>query len=55
MQRLISSNMFQEVWLTWGKATYYYGLVPGVFGIGLAYSGECTLNPATLFAKIFVQ
>jgi hypothetical protein len=29
-------------------------LVPGVFAFGLWYSGEFTMNPVTLFSKIFL-
>ncbi|CAE7690192.1 DNAJC10 [Symbiodinium pilosum] len=39
-----------DQWAHIAKALFHYSLVPGVFAYGLWYSGEFTLNPATLFA-----
>eukprot|EP00405_Crypthecodinium_cohnii_P002483 CAMPEP_0194746758 /NCGR_PEP_ID=MMETSP0323_2-20130528/744_1 /TAXON_ID=2866 ORGANISM="Crypthecodinium cohnii, Strain Seligo" /NCGR_SAMPLE_ID=MMETSP0323_2 /ASSEMBLY_ACC=CAM_ASM_000346 /LENGTH=72 /DNA_ID=CAMNT_0039659469 /DNA_START=79 /DNA_END=297 /DNA_ORIENTATION=+ len=44
-----------DAWNTWGSTVYHYSIVPAVFGIGLAYTDEFTLNPATLIQKIFLQ
>ena len=48
----IASMRIGQAWDNWGHTAFHYGMVPGVFAIGLAYSGEFTLNPVTLFSKI---
>eukprot|EP00401_Gymnodinium_catenatum_P023384 CAMPEP_0117554026 /NCGR_PEP_ID=MMETSP0784-20121206/50535_1 /TAXON_ID=39447 /ORGANISM="" /LENGTH=93 /DNA_ID=CAMNT_0005351165 /DNA_START=95 /DNA_END=374 /DNA_ORIENTATION=+ len=48
----LASARLGHFWEAYGHTMYHYGLVPGVFAYGLWYSGEFTLNPATLFAKI---
>eukprot|EP00446_Apocalathium_sp_SHHI-4_P029578 CAMPEP_0177226450 /NCGR_PEP_ID=MMETSP0367-20130122/40092_1 /TAXON_ID=447022 ORGANISM="Scrippsiella hangoei-like, Strain SHHI-4" /NCGR_SAMPLE_ID=MMETSP0367 /ASSEMBLY_ACC=CAM_ASM_000362 /LENGTH=95 /DNA_ID=CAMNT_0018676623 /DNA_START=11 /DNA_END=298 /DNA_ORIENTATION=+ len=51
----IASFRASQAWNAWGHTLYHYSIVPAVFGIGLAYSGEFTLNPATLISKILLQ
>eukprot|EP00406_Dinophysis_acuminata_P077286 CAMPEP_0179265034 /NCGR_PEP_ID=MMETSP0797-20121207/28696_1 /TAXON_ID=47934 /ORGANISM="Dinophysis acuminata, Strain DAEP01" /LENGTH=66 /DNA_ID=CAMNT_0020973231 /DNA_START=68 /DNA_END=268 /DNA_ORIENTATION=- len=48
----VASVRASQAWEAWGHTLYHYSIVPLVFGYGLWYSDEFTLNPATLFSKI---
>jgi hypothetical protein len=50
----IAMKRAAQAWDAWGHAVFHYSLVPGVFAFGLWYSGEFTMNPVTLFSKIFL-
>ncbi|EPT28175.1 putative transmembrane protein [Toxoplasma gondii TgCatPRC2] len=34
---------------------FHYGVIPALFVVGLAYTGELTLDPTSLFQKIVIN